>query len=591
MQRFIESSSTVTMRPEQAESEYINIVYQFFIPDNAIRKAEIRDCLRRNVDNPHIDRIYLMNERIYTFEELGCESEKIHQENIGRRMRFSDFFQFVQDRSIGGYNILINADIFFDEDLDKLYDSDIDVEKKIFAQLRYEYRGETDLQRCNLFGSKEYYIKQFELDHPGEPLTLDIEQYRYRCRADSMDTWIIHSANQLSKKEIDLFKFELGTPACDNKVIYLFKLLGYDIYNDPRFLRTYHHHSSLERTYTKKDRVPSPWMLLLPAGFRYTDSRLSLGINVPVLGETPQIFNTYNFTDCNQTLSHYIAEKRTTNTPFVIPRIAGCENECAMAGALIEKGIMSSATFSSSGALVRLQQTMKNNAGVKITTYPSMIRYAKKYYAAFQACDRYLSWEPWGDVYRWIENSHKYIENEYPNKKPVWALAMDIYHYLHQTPWTFSLRGARILIISPFADSMEKKVPHLKEIYGVDLFPECTFVFIKPPQTQGDQPSEEWSAELDSFCDDLRVISDSFDIALCSCGGYGNPVCSFIYSKLNKSAIYVGGVLQMYFGIYGKRWLKERKDILSLFMNHRWNRPSPAERPINSKNIEDSCYW
>ena len=83
----------------------------------------------------------------------------------------------------------------------------------------------------------------------------------------------------------------------------------------------------------------------------------------------------------------------------------------------------------------------------------------------------------------------------------------------------------------------------------------------------------------------------SFDVALCSCGGYGNPVCSFIYSQLGKSAIYVGGVLQMYFGIYGARWLRERKDVLLLFMNEHWSRPSEAERPISSQSIENNCYW
>jgi len=591
MQRFIEQSPPVIIKPERSESGCINVFYQFFIPENTTRRIEICNCLRRNIENPHIDNIYLMNERIYTAQELGCESEKIHQHNIGRRMRFSDFFQYAQNQSIEGYNILINADIFFDPDIDKLRYSDIDVSKKVFAQLRYEYRGETNLQLCNLFGSKEFYIKQHKMNNPGVPLPLDIEQYRFRCRADSMDTWIIHSSNKLSKKEIRLFRFELGTPACDNKFIYLFRLLGYDIYNDPHFLRTYHHHSSTERAYTSKDRLPSPWMLLLPAGFPYTDSRLSLGINIPVLGATPKIFTIYHFTECNRTLGRYIGEKCTTNTPFIIPRIAGCENECAMAGALIQKGVMSSSVFSSSGVLVRLQQTMKNNAGIKITTYPSMIKYAKKYHAAFDACEHYLSWEPWGDVYKWIENSHKYIESEYPNKTCIWALAMDIYHYVYNNPWTRSLRGSRLLIISPFAESMERKVPHLKEIYGVDLFPDCTFLFVKPPQTQGGQHSQEWSIELDNFCDTLREIKDDFDVALCSCGGYGNPVCSFIYSKLNKSAIYVGGVLQMYFGIYGERWLRERKDILTLFMNQRWNRPSATERPIDSKNIENSCYW
>ena len=83
---------------------------------------------------------------------------------------------------------------------------------------------------------------------------------------------------------------------------------------------------------------------------------------------------------------------------------------------------------------------------------------------------------------------------------------------------------------------------------------------------------------------------DTFDIALVSCGGYANPICSFIYEK-GKSAIYVGGVLQMYFGIYGSRWLKERPEIIKLFSNKHWIRPDINERPINNETIEDGCYW
>ena len=70
----------------------------------------------------------------------------------------------------------------------------------------------------------------------------------------------------------------------------------------------------------------------------------------------------------------------------------------------------------------------------------------------------------------------------------------------------------------------------------------------------------------------------------------GNLVCSEIY-KMNKSAIYVGGVLQMYFGIYGSRWERERTDIMSLYKNEYWTKPKEEERPNGYQNVEGSCYW
>ena len=79
-------------------------------------------------------------------------------------------------------------------------------------------------------------------------------------------------------------------------------------------------------------------------------------------------------------------------------------------------------------------------------------------------------------------------------------------------------------------------------------------------------------------------------IAFVSCGGYANPICSHIYSK-GKSAMYIGGVLQMYFGILGNRWIQERNDVVHLFYNEYWKRPKVSERPLNYGKIENGCYW
>lgn len=62
---------------------------------------------------------------------------------------------------------------------------------------------------------------------------------------------------------------------------------------------------------------------------------------------------------------------------------------------------------------------------------------------------------------------------------------------------------------------------------------------------------------------------------------------------MGKSAIYVGGVLQMYFGILGNRWIKDRPGIIKLYVenNPYWSRPKDSERPTGYQNIEKSCYW
>ena len=153
------------------------------------------------------------------------------------------------------------------------------------------------------------------------------------------------------------------------------------------------------------------------------------------------------------------------------------------------------------------------------------------------------------------------------------------------------MQNKRILLISPFQETLQEQIPIRKCIYdNVDLFPNCEFITLKPPQTQADQRSSEFAVEFDKFKSNVDELLDDFDIALVSCGGYANPICSHIYSK-GKSAIYVGGVLQMYFGILGNRWLKERPDIVKLFYNQYWKRPKVSERPLNYNKVENGCYW
>ncbi len=61
--------------------------------------------------------------------------------------------------------------------------------------------------------------------------------------------------------------------------------------------------------------------------------------------------------------------------------------------------------------------------------------------------------------------------------------------------------------------------------------------------------------------------------------------------EMGKSAIYIGGVLQMYFGIYGMRWMRERKEVMQLYFNKYWSRPKEMERPKGYKDVEASAYW
>jgi hypothetical protein len=552
------------------------------------RNAEIKQCLYRNYMNPHITKIHLLNERIYTDAEL-CDrrvdgqsgGSKIVQTSIGKRLTFKDVFKYIRENHIAGYCVLTNADIFFDNSLRKILYSSISTTPQMFALLRYEYRGETDLLQCPIFGP----------------------------RFDSQDTWIIHYSKNTEGeggvgkgvtsriKEIHekAFDFEFGRPGCDNKFAYLANVLGYEVINDPRFIRTYHYHTNQSRNYTRNDVIGQPYTLISPAGFNPYTISPSLGVDIKTVIGSTDGFQKIRFND-NDFLYNYISGKLEKGEKFIIPRISGHENNFAFFGKVIQHNALNKVDPVIPPDIHNYFQNtvsiLKQNAGIRLTSIDSIVKYSNGYLRAFENCDIYGGWEAWGHYMPHIFNSHNFITTSFPTKRIFWVFAMDIYHYIYSRPFTTAMRGRRILIVSPFEKSIRSKLENRSKLYdGVDLFPDCSFVFISPPITNGDNPSDEFDVELMRFFVCLDKLKGKYDIALLSCGGYANPIANYIYENHGASAIYIGGVLQMYFGIYGGRWLKERAEILKLFMNGNWSRPEQSEKPANFSSIEGGCYW
>jgi hypothetical protein len=216
------------------------------------------------------------------------------------------------------------------------------------------------------------------------------------------------------------------------------------------------------------------------------------------------------------------------------------------------------------------------------------------YINAFKNSDLYAVWEHFSNVYQTYQGLFSEQQDKLINiakcEKYLSSFCFDIFHHL-SNPWTHSLKGKRILIISSFIDTINKQLSYGDKIYGIDLFPECTFIYIRPPQTNcGNNNQHSWLINFKLLCDSIFEVADKFDVALCSCGGYGIPLLNYI-NNMNKSAIYVGGVLQMYFGIIGSRWEKERVDILKIYKNDYWRRPLQSEIPQNKEKVEGGCYW
>jgi len=112
--------SNIDVKLETENNENINLVMQYFIPNDRIRINEIKETLVYNLKNPYINTVYLLNERYYTNLELGINKlekkyvSKLKQVNIEKRITFKKMFDWTKENKITGYIIFCNTDIFFD---------------------------------------------------------------------------------------------------------------------------------------------------------------------------------------------------------------------------------------------------------------------------------------------------------------------------------------------------------------------------------------------------------------------------------------------------------------------------------------------
>ena len=113
MSEYIMYNSPHTI-PSDCVPGNIILIQQFYLPANEERREELRLALRCNCKNDSIDKIVLLNERIYTEEELGVTNDKIEQVDISQRLTYRNVFEYSNKLKEDAYIVLSNCDIFFD---------------------------------------------------------------------------------------------------------------------------------------------------------------------------------------------------------------------------------------------------------------------------------------------------------------------------------------------------------------------------------------------------------------------------------------------------------------------------------------------
>jgi hypothetical protein len=194
----------------------------------------------------------------------------------------------------------------------------------------------------------------------------------------------------------------------------------------------------------------------------------------------------------------------------------------------------------------------------------------------------------WGTAFSHIESD---FIDRIPEVVPVGMTAPWVKPYVEQTetfPWAAALRGKKVLVISPFVDTIQKQFIKINHVFPDSNLHQFKLITLKSPVTLSMKfpVVKSW---FDLFYETkIEMSKIDYDIALVSAGSYSYPLAHFAKIQ-GKIGIHSGGGLQLFFGIMGKRW-ENSVDLLNI-ANDNWTRPSLEETPDSAHLVENGCYW
>lgn len=183
-----------------------------------------------------------------------------------------------------------------------------------------------------------------------------------------------------------------------------------------------------------------------------------------------------------------------------------------------------------------------------------------------------------------------YFIKKYMPKEVILAEFRGFEPWYENTAWTSALKGKKVLVIHPFSETIQSQYAKRDLLFSnKEMLPEFELITIKAVQTSAGEKDNRfgtWFDALDYMYQETKKYE--FDIALLGCGAYGFPLAARL-KRDGKQAIHMGGMLQILFGIKGKRWDEDR--IVGPLYNESWVRPNDVEKPKNSNIVEGGCYW
>jgi len=239
--------------------------------------------------------------------------------------------------------------------------------------------------------------------------------------------------------------------------------------------------------------------------------------------------------------------------------------------------------------LQKRRSEVNSNAGFFFSDHSEELKFMNLYFDSLRNLDVLGTWS---DAFTWAESIA--LEKSNIEVMPLAAISpwVESFPYLDLSgssmPWTRILDGLKVLVVSPFANSITAQHGKLESCFTGIEYPRFALATIRAPMTFNfvANGQNNWFANLENLITQVNQVD--FDVAFVGAGAYSLPLVSAI-KDIGKKAIHTGGGTQIFFGVMGNRW--NNAPYVQKYVNENWIKPSKSEIPSSAENIESACYW
>lgn len=223
---------------------------------------------------------------------------------------------------------------------------------------------------------------------------------------------------------------------------------------------------------------------------------------------------------------------------------------------------------------------LTRNAGV----YPDDSATLSKFCGAYLEAGRHLDM-----LAVWFRPGERMVQRQFISHATL-AELRSLEPYYHSEPWTRALEGKRVVVVSPFATSIEQQYRHRVDVWKAkpSVLPTFHLRTVRAPLSAAlvRPVHADWFAALDAL--KAEMSQEPFDVAIIGAGAWSLPLVAHAKGQ-GALGVHLGGPTQILFGIAGRRW--ENNEAVAALVNDAWIRPSKDETPESARQIENACYW